>query len=188
MKYLIIYLLVLVVNIIFIPMSVAEEYISSDFSIQIPDSWKATELDKDGVSRSWLFGKHATEHESGVSVSIDISELKGPAFSSDEDLEMTIDRWLNKDVFTMGKSKQVLNTSIIYDEVIDEIKFRAVNFRSLFNVHDRPDLTLEIYGRVYLTIVDSKVITVNFQASNDHEEETKPELERVVESITFVNL
>jgi hypothetical protein len=187
-KYLFFSLIVLVANLSFCNGLAAKEYRYSDFSIQIPEEWQAAELDKDGISRSWLFGKQATKDESGVSVSVHISELRGPEFNSDEDLEMTKDRWLNKDVFTMGKSKQVLNTSVIYDEIIDGINFRAVNFRSLFNVHNRPDLTLEIYGRVYLTIVDSKVITINFQASNAHEEETKPELERIVESITFADL
>ena len=92
-------------------------------------------------------------------------------------------RWLNKNAHTMGKSKQVLNTSIIYDEIIDGENFRAINFRSLFNVHNHPDLKLKIYGRVYLTIMESKIITVNFQASESHEKEAKPELEIIVETI-----
>lgn len=186
MKYLSINIIICALCVGFCNVVFAKEYSYSDFSIDIPESWQAVELDKDGVSRSWLFGKQATENESGVSIAVHISELRGPEFSSDEDLKMTKDRWLNQDVYTMGKSKQVLNTSIIYDEIIDGESFRAVNFRSLLNVYNRPDLNLEIYGRVYLTILGSKVITVNFQASNAHEDETKPELEKIVESIQFV--
>ena len=144
------------------------------------------ELDKDGISRSWLFGKQATENENGVSVAVFILELNDPKFNSETDLIMTKDRWLNRDVHTIGTTKQVLNTSIIYDEIIDGENFRAINFRSLINVHNHPDLELKIYGRVYLTIIDSKVITVNFQASESHENETKPELEKIVETISLI--
>lgn len=186
MKNLFINLVFLTVCVGFCNLAVAKEYSYSDFSIDIPEAWQAVELDKDGVSRSWLFGKQASEGESGVSIAVYISELSGPEFSSEEDLLMTKDRWLNQDVYTMGKSKQVLNTSIIYDEVIDGESFRAINFRSLFNVHNRSDLSLEIYGRVYLTIRNSKVITINFQASNQHEGETKPELEKIIETIKFI--
>ncbi len=86
----------------------------------------------------------------------------------------------------MGKSKQVLNTSIIYDEIIDGEIYRAINFRSLFNVQNHPDLKLKIFGRVYLTILDSKVITINFQASESHENEIRPELEKIVETIRLI--
>ncbi|MFK7815873.1 MAG: hypothetical protein AB8B92_06010 [Gammaproteobacteria bacterium] len=185
MKYLSVNLFFFAIYVGFCNFAFAKEYSYSDFSIDIPESWQAVELDKDGISRSWLFGKQATENESGVSVAVHVSELSGPEFSSEEDLQMTKDRWLNQDVYTMGKSKQVLNTSIIYDETIDGESFRAVNFRSLLNVYNRPDLNLEIYGRVYLTIMGSKVITVNFQASNAQEDVTKPELEKIVESIQF---
>jgi len=164
----------------------AEEYKNSDFSIQIPETWQAVELDKEGASRSWLFGKQATENESGVSVAVHILELRDTEFDSDSDVVMTKDRWLNKNIHTMGKSKQVLNTSIIYDEIIDREKFRAINFRSLFGVQNHPELKLKIYGRVYLTIIDSKVITVNFQASESHENVTKPELEKIVETIRLI--
>lgn len=186
MKYSFLSLVILIANLSFINVLAAEEYKNSEFSIQIPETWQAVELDKEGVSRSWLFGKQATENESGVSVAVHILELPDPEFNSKSDLLMTKDRWLNKNIHTMGKSKQVLNTSIIYDEVIDGENFRAVNFRSLLGIHNRPDLKLKIYGRVYLTIVDSKVITVNFQASESHEQETKPELEKVVETIRLV--
>ncbi len=186
MKNLFISLVILAACVGFCNVVVAKEYSYSDFSIDVPESWQAVELDKDGISMSWLFGKQATEEESGVSIAVHISELRGPEFSSEEDLMMTKDRWLNKNVYTIGKSKQVLNTSIIYDEIIDGESFRAVNFRSLLNVYNRPNLNLEIYGRVYLTIVDSKVITINFQASNQHEDETKPELEKIIEMIKFI--
>ena len=67
---------------------------------------------------------------------------------------------------------------MIYDEVIDEEYFRAINFRSLFEVPNHPELRLKIYGRVYLTIMGSKVVTVNFQASESQEDKTKTELEK----------
>jgi len=186
MKYLFLSLAILIGNLGFYNLSAAEEYKNSDFSIQIPETWQAVELDKDGLSRSWLFGKQATENESGVSVAVYILELRDPEFDSETDLVLIKDRWLNKNIHTMGKSKQVLNTSIIYDEIIDGENFRAVNFRSLFDVQNHPDLKLKIFGRVYLTIIDSKVITVNFQTSESHEEKTKPELEKVVETIRFI--
>lgn len=186
MKNLFLCLAILIANLGFYNLLAAEEYKNSDFSIQIPETWQAVELDKEGASRSWLFGKQATENESGVSVAVHIIELHDPEFYSESDLLMTKDRWLNKNIHTMGKSKQVLNTSIIYDEIIDGENFRAVNFRSLFEVQNHPDLKLKIFGRVYLTIIDSKVITVNFQASESHEEKTKPELEKVVETIRFI--
>ena len=186
MKYLFLSLAILFANLNFYTFSVAEEYKNSDFSIQIPETWQAVELDKDGISRSWLFGKQASGNESGVTVAIYILELRDTEFDSDTDLIMTKDRWLNKYIHTMGKSKQVLNTSIIYDEIIDGENFRAINFRSLFNVQNQPDLKLKIYGRVYLTIMDSKIITVNFQSSESHENETKTELEKIVETIKLV--
>ena len=186
MKYIAIVLAVLIANLGFYNSVFAKEYSNSEFSIQIPETWRAVELDKEGSSRSWLFGKQATENESGVSIAVYIFELRGSEFDSDEDLVMTKDRWLNKNIHTMGKSKQVLNTSIIYDETIDGENFRAVNFRSLFSVHNRPDLKLKIYGRVYLTVIDSKVITVNFQASESHEKETKLELEKILETIRLI--
>ena len=185
MKYLFLSLVIFVANLGFYNLSVAEEYRNSDFSIQIPETWQVVELDKDGLSKSWLFGKQATENESGVSVAVYILELHDSEFDSEADLVMNKDRWLNKNVYTMGKSKQVLNTSIIYDEIIDGENFRAINFRSLFNVHNHPDLKLKIYGRVYLTIMESKVITINFQASESHENETKPKLEKIIETIRF---
>jgi len=178
--------LVLTILVIF-NIATAEEYKNSDFSIQIPESWQAVELDKEGASRSWLFGKQATENESGVSVAIHIQELRDSEFDSETDLVLTKDRWLNKNIHTMGTSKQVINTSILYDEVIDGENFRAVNFRSLFSIPNRPDLQLKIFGRVYLTVLDSKVITVNFQASESHEDEITPELERIVETIRLLN-
>lgn len=185
MKYLFLNFVILVANLGFYNFATAEEYKYSDFSIQIPETWRAVELDKEGASRSWLFGKQATENESGVSVAVHILDLRDPEFDSETDLIMTKDRWLNKNIHAMGKSKQVLNTSIIYDEIIDGENFRAINFRSLFNVQNHPELKLKIYGRVYLTIVGSKVITVNFQASESHEDETKLELEKIVETIRF---
>ena len=86
----------------------------------------------------------------------------------------------------MGKSKKVLNTSIIYDETIDGEDFRAVNFRSLFAVPNRPDLSIKIFGRIYLTVMGSKAITVNFQASESHEKEMTSELEKIVASIKLL--
>ena len=186
MKYLFLSLVIPIANLGFYNVSAAEEFKNSDFSIQIPETWQAVELDKDGISRSWLFGKQATENESGASVAVYILELSDPKFDSETDLTMTKDRWLNRNLHTMGKTKQVLNTSIIYDEIIDGENFRAINFRSLFNVRNYPDLELKIYGRVYLTIIDSKVITVNFQASESHENVTKPELEKIVETIRLI--
>ena len=186
MKYSFLSLAILIANSGFYNLLAAEEYKNSDFSIQVPETWQAVGLDKEGASRSWLFGKQATENESGVSVAIHILELRDSEIDSDSELLMTKDRWLNKNIHTMSKSKQVLNTSIIYDEIIDGENFRAINYRSLFNVQNHPDLKLKIYGRVYLTIIDSKVITVNFQASESSENETKPELEKVVETIRFI--
>lgn len=183
MKYLLLCLVALIANIVFCGLSIAEEYRNSDFSIQIPGAWQAVERDKEGESRSWLFGKQATEEESGVSVAIYIQDVGDIKFNSEDDLNLTTDRLLNKHLHIMGKNKQVLNTSIIYDEIIDEKKYRAANFRSLINVSNHPELEFEIYGRVYLAVIDSKVITINFQASKDRENETKPELEKVVESI-----
>ena len=83
----------------------------------------------------------------------------------------------------MGKSKKVLNTSIIYDETIDGEDFRAVNFRSLFAIPNRPDLSIKIFGRIYLTVMDSKAVTVNFQASESDEKEMAPDLEKIVATI-----
>ncbi len=173
----------MVTNPIFCNVSIAEEYKYSDFSIQIPETWKAVERDKNGKYRSWLFGRQATDNESGVSIAISIFELTNPTFTSEMDLIMTQDRWLNRDVYIMGKSKQVLNTSVIYDEIIDGQNFRAINFRSLFNVHNHPELELEIFGRAYLAIINSKVIRVNFQASKSHENKTKLKLEKIIETI-----
>lgn len=186
MKILFAGVVVLASNIIFCNLVIAKEYANSEFSIQIPETWQAVELDGEGVSRSWLFGKQATENESGVSVAIYILDLRDSDFDSEEDLMLNKDRWLNKNIHTMGKSKKVMNTSVIYDETIDGENFRAINFRSLFGVDGRPDLTLKIYGRVYLTVIDSKVITVNFQASENNEDETKPELEKIVETIRLI--
>jgi len=185
MKY--IFLSLILIISVFYNIVAAKEFKNSDFSIQIPETWQAVELDKEGVSRSWLFGKQATEEDSGVSIAVHILELHGSEFDSETDVVMTKDRWLNKNIHTMGKSKQVLNTSIIYDEEIDGENFRAVNYRSLFAVHNRPDLQLKIFGRVYLTVIDSKVITVNFQASESHEDKIKPELERITETIKLIN-
>ncbi|QMU60965.1 MAG: hypothetical protein GKR92_04340 [Gammaproteobacteria bacterium] len=186
MKYLLLSLVVLIINFGFHTVSAAKEFKYPDFSIQIPETWRAIELDKDGGSRSWLFGKQATGEESGVSIAVHILELSDPKFNSETDLIMNKDRWLNKNIHTMGKSKQVLNTSIIYDEIIDGEIYRAINFRSLFNVQNHPDLKLKIFGRVYLTILDSKVITINFQASESHENEIRPELEKIVETIRLI--
>ncbi len=161
----------------------AEEHIYPEFSIQVPETWQAVELDREGASKSWLFGKQATENESGVSIAVHILELEDAKFDSETKLILAKERWLNKNINTMGKSKKVLNTSIIYDEIIDGENFRAVNFRSLFDVHNHPELQLKIYGRIYLTILDAKVITINFQASEMHESKTKPELEKIVETI-----
>ncbi len=183
MKYLFLSAVLFVTNIGFCNTTFAEEYKNSDFIIYIPETWKAIERDIDGKSRSWLFGKQATEKESGVSIAVSIIDLNDPSFTSESDLILTQDRWLNRDVFIMGKSKQVLNTSVIYDEIIDGKNFRAVNFRSLFNVHNHPELELEIFGRAYLAIIDSKVIRVNFQASKSHENMMKPELEKIIETI-----
>jgi hypothetical protein len=162
MKYIFISFVILIANIGFNTLIAAKEYNNPEFSIQIPETWQAVELDKEGASRSWLFGKQATENEAGVSIAVHIFDLRDSEFDSDDDLVLAKDRWLNKNIHTMGKSKQVLNTSIIYDETIDGESFRAVNFRSLFNVRNRPDLALKIYGRVYSTVIGSKVITVNF--------------------------
>ncbi len=164
----------------------AKQYSYSDFSIQIPTTWQAVERNGQGNFKSWLFGKQATENESGVSIAIYIHKIENHAFDSEEDLMLTKDRWLNKNINTMGKNKRVLNTSVIYDEIIDEEYFRAINFRSLFEVPNQPELRLKIYGRVYLTIMDSKVITVNFQGSESHEDKTKPELEKIIETIKWV--
>ena len=162
-----------------------EEYNYSEFSIKIPDTWQALEREGKDNFKSWLFGKQATEKESGVSIAIYINEISNYVFNSEEDLLLTKDRWLNNSINTIGKNKRVLNTSIIYDEFIDGENFRAVNFRSLFEVLNQPDLTLRIYGRIYLTIIGSKVITINFQASESQEEVTKPKLEKIVETIKW---
>ena len=158
----------------------AEEHKYPDFSIQIPETWKAVELDNEGESRSWLFGKQATEDESGFSIAIHILEIGEVKFDSETDLILAKDRFLNKNIHTIGKSKRVLNTSIIYDEVIDGENFRAVNFKSLFSVKDRPELELRIFGRIYVSIINSKIITINFQGSESHEYELKPKLEKIV--------
>ncbi|MDH3608890.1 MAG: hypothetical protein OEQ24_06595 [Gammaproteobacteria bacterium] len=115
MKNLFLCLAILIASLGFYNLLAAEEYKNSDFSIQIPETWQVVVLDKEGASRSWLFGKQATENESGVSVAVHIIELHDPEFYSESDLIMTKDRWLNKNIHTMGKSKQVINTSIIYD-------------------------------------------------------------------------
>jgi len=186
LKYYYLCLLSLFANLILCGVSIAEEYKSSDFTIQIPETWHAVERDLEGRSRSWLFGKQATEEESGVSVAVYILDVSDTEFDSDDDRTLTTDRLLNKHLHIMGKNKQVLNTSIIYDEIIDEKTYRAANFRSLINVSNHPELELEIYGRVYLAVIDSRVITINFQASKDDEETTKPELEKVVESMRLL--
>lgn len=176
----------LILTFAFASTSAVEKYSYSDFSIQLPETWQAVERERRGKYRSWLFGKQATENESGVSIAIYIHDIQAHTFSSEEDLMLTKDRWLNNSVNTMAKNKRVLNTSVIYDEVIDGENFRAVNFRSLFEVLNQPDLNLKIYGRLYLTIMSSKVITVNFQASDSQEDKTKPELEKIVETIRWV--
>ena len=161
----------------------AKEYTYPDFSIQIPDTWQAVERDKEGESRSWLFGKQATKNESGVSIAVYILDLGDVEFDSEADLILAKDRFLNKNIHTMAKNKRVLNTSILYDEIIDNENFRAVNFKSLFSVKNRPELELRIFGRIYVSIINTKVITVNFQGSESHEDELIPELEKIIETI-----
>ena len=51
MKYLFLSLVVLITNLCLYNISSAEEYNNSEFSIQIPETWQAVELDKDGFSR-----------------------------------------------------------------------------------------------------------------------------------------
>ena len=186
MKSLFLILVALFLNISICYPLAAKEYQYPDFSIEIPETWKVVELDQKGDSKSWLFGKPATENEGGASIAVYIRELSNRKFNSAEELTMAKDRRLNRNIYTMGKSKKVLNTSVIYDEVIDGENFRAINFRSLFTVHDRPDLELRIFGREYLSIINSKVIAINFQAPEKHEEVTKPELERIVETIRLI--
>lgn len=72
MKYIFISFVILIANIGFNTLIAAKEYNNPEFSIQIPETWQAVELDKEGASRSWLFGKQATENEAGVSIAVHI--------------------------------------------------------------------------------------------------------------------
>ena len=159
----------------------------TDFSIHLPDDWYSTEMeDNPDDSKAWVFGNYGTEDEPGYLVSVLIIDLKKqPEYSSDFDLSMAKDRWINVNLHSLGKTRAELETIDIFDDEIDVEHVRATRFQTVFMDPEIMGLAHEIFGGLYLTIIDNKVFSVHYQALKQFEFDAKPKLENIIKTIEF---